>query len=422
MSGFGSRDEAADGRMAASKLTHYLPLVLLYPLRGHSPPVILVVTLLLGLGSRSIVAVVPLIVGTLWAAHYAVGVIEQTSYGHATPPRLTGDALSLADGLTWSALIAPALLLALYLKEHGPATWLLAFLMPAHWIALATTRSLVAACHPLRLLQIIAVTGAAYVGACSLLIGAALLGEWLTTHVSSLLLIAAWLYLLVAACHLLGYVAYQRHERLGIGVHVVRPSRARELEAEQSRRLDALLRQLAVLHAERNDQAAATLMLGTAPGPADARHFHELLYERLKAIPARGLALTQAARMITFLLDRKLLDRALEIFDNAFDLDPRFRTESALHLPALAERALDTRQSALFDRILASGQAAFDGDPALRLLDRVRVRKLMELDHDETAARAALASLGEFDGHPQAAELRAYSRALAGPSTREDPR
>jgi hypothetical protein len=416
--------------MSASNLTAYLPRILLYPLRGHCPPVILLVTLLLGIGSRSIVALVPLIVGVLWAAHYAVRVIESTSYGHASPPRLTGDALMLTDAMTWSALAAPALLLVLHLQAPGVAVMLLAALLPAHWIALATTRSLLAASHPLRLLHIIGVTGVAYVGSCALLIGAALLGRWLSAHVSSLLVVAAWLYLLFAACHLLGFVAYHRHERLGLGVHVVRPSRERELDDEQTQRLDALLAQITVLRTRRDNEAAAQLIHDTAPGPADARRFHEELYERLKAIPARGLALTQAARMIPFLLDRKQADRALEIFENALDLDADFRCESPLHLPPLAERAFETRQTRLLGRLLESAAESFADDPALKLLDGVHVRKLMELDRDETAARDLLASLGDFEGHPRATELGAYARVLAvgtaprtmGPPGESEPR
>lgn len=413
MTGFGAQDEAADRRMASSHLPAYLPRILLYPLRGHGPPVILLVTLLLGLGSRSIVALVPLIVGVLWAAHYAVRVIETTSYGHASPPRLTGDALMLTDAMTWSALLAPALLLALYLKAGILATAPLAALLPAHWIALATTRSLAAASNPLRWLQIVAVTGPAYVGACVLLIGAALLGGWLSAHISNLLLIAAWLHLLFAACHLLGFVAYHRHERLGIGVQVIRPTRERERDAEQAARLEALLARITALHDKRDDEAAARLMHETPPGPADARRFHEDLYERLKAIPARGLALTQAARMIPFLLDRKLVDRALEIFENALDLDARFRCESALHLPPLAARALETRQTTLLGRLLESARASFAGDAALKLLDGVHLRWLMDLNRDEPAARLVLAGLGDLGGHPLEAELRTYARVLA---------
>ena len=413
MDGFGAHDPQADRRMAASTLAAWLPQVALYPLRGHCAPVILLVALLLGIGGSSITALVPLIVGSLWTAHYAVRVIETTSYGHATPPRLTGDALSLTDGFTWSALVAPALLLVLHLEGARIAVWVLAALLPAHWIVLATTRSLVAASHPAQLVSAIGATGAVYAAVCAMLVGAALIGDWMSRHVPGFLLIGTWLYLLFAGCHLLGFVAYQRHERLGIGVQVERPTVAREREAEQARRLDVLLGEIAALHAAGQDEAAAQRMRDTLPGPADARRFHEELYDRLKSIPARGLALTQAARMIAFLIDRRLLDRALEIHENALDLDSRFRAESVLHLRPLAERALETRQAALLSRLLDCAQASFAGDAALRLLDSLRIRLHLELERDEVAARAALEALGNLDGHPNAAELRTYARVLA---------
>lgn len=410
---FGIEDEDGDRRMVASSLSGYLPRVWVYPLRGHSPPVILLITALLALGSAGLVALVPLIVGVLWTAHYAVRVIEHTSLGRATPPRLTGEALMLADGFTWSALFLPGVLIALYLSGERLAFGVLLLALPAHWIALATTRSLVAACHPLRLLHIAAVTGSAYLIVCGLLAGSALLGQWLAGQLASVLLIALWLYLLVAACHLLGFVAYLRHERLGIGVQVRRPSRTDELEAEQAHTLDTLVQAIRTLHAIPDDAAAARLMLSTLPGSTDARRFHEDLFDRIKAIPARGLALTQAARLITFLLDRKLADRALEIFESAVDLDSRFQVESALQLAPLAERALLNRRRALIERVLDNARSQFAADPAIRLLDRVQVQTLFEIDRNEDAARAALTALGDFSGHPHAADLRTYDRILS---------
>lgn len=414
-------DRAADMRMVASTLGSWLPQALLYPLRGHGPLTILLITLLLGLGLRGLVTLIALILGTLWAAHYAIRIIEHTSLGHATPPRMTGDALMLANRMTWSALLAPALLLTLYLRDLHAAFWPLALLLPAHWIALGTTRSLIAACHPLRLLQIVALSSPTYLAVCALLAGAAWLGQWLHHEMGSLLLIAIWLYLLFAGCHLLGFIAYLRHERLGVGVQVPRPTPTQALEREQAARLDSLIEQLRPLHAARQFEAAAKAMLGVVPGPADARRFHEQLYERLKAMHARGLALTQAARMIAFLLDRKLVDRALEIFENALDLDPRFRVESALHLPPLAERALESRQHALLARLLASAEAQFAGDPALRLLDLVRVREAFDHRRDEAAARALLAGIGPLESHPNRAALLAYTQALAVPRTPQAP-
>lgn len=408
----GTHDAAADRRMSTSSLSAYLPWVWVYPLRGHGPPVILLISLLLGLGSASLVALVPLIVGVLWTAHYAVSVIGHTSQGHATPPRLTGDSLMLADGLTWSVLFLPGVLIAVYLGGHPVVVWVLLPALPAHWIVLATTHSLPAACHPVRLVRVAWVTGPAYLAVCLLLAGSVLVGKWFGSRLSSLLLIAAWTYLLVAACHLLGFVAYLRHERLEMGVHVRRPSRTDDLEAEQARTLDTLVQAIRTLHSAHDDDAAARLMLMVLPGPADARRFHEDLFERIKAIPARGLALTQAARLITFLLDRKLADRALEVFESAADLDPRFEVHSAFQLAMLADRAFQNRHRALIERILLNARSRFADDPAIRLLDRAWIRTLVEIDRDEAAARTALLSMGDLDRHPHSADLRPYARIL----------
>jgi hypothetical protein len=409
---FGIEDDDADRRMVTSTLAGYLPQVGIYPLRGQAAPVILLITFLLGIGTTSLLALLPLIVGVSWTAHYAVRVIERTSLGRATPPRLTGESLMLTDGLTWSTLLLPAALLALHFGGHRAIVGALLLVLPAHWVALATTRSLLAACHPVRLWHIVRVIGPAYVDVCLLLAGSVLLGQWFSARLPGLILIAVWLYLLVATCHLLGFMAYLRHERLGYGAQVRRPSRADDLEAQQARTLDTLIQGVRTLHAARDDAAAARLMLSVLPGPADARSFHEALFERIKAIPARGLALAQAARLISFLLDRKLADRALDVFESALDLDPRFEVQSAFELVALAERALMNRQRRLIDRILENAQSRFAHDPAIRLLDRIRIRTLVEIDRDEASARALLASIGDLQAHPHSADLQTYARIL----------
>lgn len=392
----------------------YLPRVLLYPLRAHAPPTILLITLMLGFGSGGLVGLPLLVIGALFLAHYAIRVIEQTSLGHATPPRLTGEALMLADGFTWSALLAPGLLLSLHFRGADAVLALLAMLLPAHWTALATTRSLASALNPLRWAQIMWVTGPGYLAVCVLALAAVLAGRWLSAQFSSLLLVGVWLYLLFAGCHLLGFLAYHRHERLGVGVQVERPQQRRErtLALEQAQRIEQLVADISVRQTAGDPDAAAKLLLDAVPGAADARQFHELLYERLKHAQLRGPALTQAARMIAFLMDRKLAGRALEIFENALDRDDRFQPESPLHYPPLAEHALETRQYALLSRLLGSAVERFPDDPALRLLDLVRLRERYDHQRDEAGARALLADLGDLDRHPQGAALRGYAQAL----------
>lgn len=399
--------------MAASRgVVAYLPQILLYPLRGAGPPIILVITILLVFGTGGLAGLPLLIVGTIWLAHYAIRVIEQTSLGHARPPALGGEALYLSDLYTWSAMLAPALFVLLWWHGQLVVFTVLALLLPAHWMALATTRSLAAACHPLRLLQIVMVSGPAYLAIGLVGVAAAGVGRWLAAWVDLPLRVGAWLYLLIAACHLLGFVAYQRHERLGIGVQVPRPTREREQAREQQQRLDRLMRDLEQDLAQGRRVEGRQRLLDSLPGPADAHRFHEALYERLKLAPMQGLALTQAARMISFLLDRKLLDRALEVFENALDLDERFRLESPLQLPALAERALLTRQLLLFARLLRTAAARYAGDPALRLLDPLRVREALDIRQDDAAARALLCRMGDLDQHPCAEVLKGCALAL----------
>lgn len=413
--GIDDRDPLADPRMAASSALAYLPRFLLYPLRGHAPLTILCVTLLLGLGLRGPAALFAGILGCWWAAHYAVRVIEHTSYGHARPPRLDGEALMFGQPLTLAALALPMGLIALHLQGHAVAFWTLALLAPAHWIVLATTRSPLAALHPLRLLRAIVVTGSGYVAACGLLVACALLGQGLANHLSSLLLIGIWLYLLIGACHALGFLAYQRHERLGLGVRVARPTRDAHAQVEQQRRVDALLNALRADLVAGRQAAAAERLWQAAPGPGDPRAFHEALYDGLKGLSARGLALTQAARMIGFLLDRRDLDRALWIFENALDLDARFRPESVLQLPVLAEHAWRTRQFDLLHRLFEVADRHFGKDPALRLLDGLRLRDSLDRRGDETTARRVLDRAGPLDRHPLRTELEGYARALARP-------
>lgn len=405
-------DPDADQRMVRTSVPAYLPQVLLYPLRGHCPPVILLGAVFIGFGSLSLLAIVALIVGLSLVTHYAIRILENTSQGHARPPMLTIEAIQLSDGFTWSALAAPAALLALSANGQDGIALLLALFVPAHWIALATTRSFVAACNPLRWLHILWVTAPSYGLACAFALGAHALGHWAQSELSSFLVIGVWLYLLFAGCHLLGFVAYHRHERLGVGVQIERPTEERARFAEQSERLDTLIQGIERCLSQRDPEGAAKLLFETPPGPADARLFHEELYDRLKTRRFAGLALAQAARLITCLLEKRLLARAAEVLENAFDLDARFRPEQARELSALAAYAIDHGPPGLRDRIFQCRSRHFADDPAAEPIDVIQLRDLIELRKDREAARKVLEKLGDFSTRDDANTIRIYAREL----------
>jgi hypothetical protein len=417
-----ARSDAADARLAATPaLWAYLPWILAYPLRGHALAVLLMIVLFVRLGSQNMMGIPLLAIIAIWSLHYLLNVIARSAAGRALPPPMSANVVFLDAAKTFKSLLLPALVIsaAAALERHGQrhgavaVLTLGAFVLPAYFLLLAFSDKLFTAINPLQWLQVIAVTGLPYLASCGLLALAVSAWLWLSSALGLTLIVAAGVYLTLMIGHLLGTVAYHRHERLGIDVEVHHPEEQRREQDAKDKLAGLLLR---IEHSlRRNDaEGAERTLLAEQDDSGNPRLFHELLFERLLALGDARLIHAQGRRLLSLLLREKRSPRALEVYEICCDRHPRFEPASAQELAALATTALSLDYHELFAQLLADLQARYASDPAITAVLLEQAHYLCERKHDDAAALAILRPLLQQSQHPLHAKIASLARALGG--------
>lgn len=407
-------DRLADRQLAGTpRLTAYWPDVLRYPLRGYAPWVLLLATPMVWqcvslmqvffspvLDGRAVsfVRLLPALVITgVLLLYYLLRIVEHTAEGHGLPPRLDGAALTNGWTVLVQVLLYPALLLMLCAKLESTVaveifTALALWFWPAHFLILASERELPRALNPLRWLQVMLTLGRAYFLLWLALWGSVLLMRELGDRFYGAGICAVGLYLIFALCHLLGYMAYHRHQALGLRVGVRDPV-AEDMEQEQARRLDLALKRSRDGLQAGDQQAAIAALLAVPPGPANVLAFHEDLLARLHVRGETELIQAQARRMITFHLNAKRSERALEIYESCLHRDRYFEVETPSQWLPLASAALAQKFEALFERIVRHALAEHPAHAVALDLQVLRIRHCLDTQHDEEQARKWLEPL-----------------------------
>jgi len=416
------RDPIADRRMADTRsLLAYLPRILLYPLTGHAPGALLLFTVCLWIGLQHVAGAALVAIAAPWVFHYAEGVIDRSANGQATPPRFGGDMIFLGSNwrafrpLVGAGLAAGAWFLA---RAQGPAAELLAlalaaFLFPAFLLVLTVTNSLLAALNPLQLLPAIAGVGRAYLALCLLLAAAAAAIVHSANGALQFGTVFAAVYLWLVTCHLLGYVAYHRGDRLGLRVtiHTAPTEAARRME-EQGERLAVALRNVDAALNRKDLDGAARALCADPGGPADVRLYHEELFEQVQRRRRVELVHLQGQRLITRLLHEKRVERALEIAETCFDAHRDFQPEHAGQAVTLAAAALQARRIGLFERLTHDAAARYADTPTAASLLFLTAQYWCDVRRDDGRAKEILGPLLAQTAHPQHRQFAAYAKAI----------
>ena len=422
-------DPEADELMVSTPQTwRYLPKLVYYPLRGYAMPVVVTLGLGLWLAGYAGPFGMPLsgvMLGFL--GYYSMNVVQRTALGHAIPPPLGSEALFQGERLRLLALIAyiggSATAAILASRAGHPAYAALigvaaVYFLPAFLANLVLQQSLAGAVNPINLLQFVFFTGIPYLVACLALAGVGYLVVLLSGHVGEAVLLVALVYGLVFVCHMVGYVAYHQHDKLGIAVHVARPTaESRALEAQQER-LAAILAQMDK-HLDAHDPHAARDVLLAESGAdlINPRSFHEELFEGLRQRHQDALSLLQGERLIQLLVKEKRFPRALDIWEHGLDLAKDFVPGPPALVGPLAEQALREKRLKLFARIDLAVQARRPaGEEAVCLLF-LKAQALVDQKQDAAALALLtplLAQLAAHGTHPWAPRIQALHRALQG--------
>ena len=420
------RDDEADARMArAGGVLAYLPWILRYPLSGFCGPVVLMITLFITLAMKSTMILpagipdtgLPLLMITLiWTIYYLMRVIQHTARGYATPPPMTGEVIYLTGG--FKPVLLPALAATAYLALRSAyparAQALLAaaaFVMPAYLFVLATEENLLQALNPLRWLQLIAVTGLAYLLP-GLLFSAGVAGLlWVSSSAGITLLVAGLCYLLFMTAHLLGYLGFRRHRQLGLHIEVRHPDEVAR-EREQADRLASLLVRIENCLQNKDEPGAAREIEAEPGGPVNVRGFFEDLFQSMQARGTTYVQHSAGRRLIAVLLREHRAERALEVAETCLNKNMHFEPQDSAQLETLARQALDGRYYGLFERLLRDIEQRYPGQAIVVSAQFMRAQYQAEHRNDEAAALALLQPLLAHTGHPQHARIAAYARAM----------
>lgn len=422
------RDDEADARLARTpQVLAYLPWILRYPLSGNCLGVIVMLSLFGALSLKSSMVLPPplpdtglplLVITSIWTLFYLMRVIECSAQGYATPPPMGADVVYLSPLLIFRILLLPALYLnaALWLAPQYPAApslfgALAALTVPVYWLILATEDDLAAALNPLRGIAVVLTLGWPYMLACGLLTLLVLMlqtlwGSWATAP-----LIALAAYLLYASCHLLGYLAYHQHQRLGLQVAVRHPDEVAR-EREQKDRIDALLVRIENCLLNHDERGAAREIEAETGGPVSVRQSFEDLFTRLLSRGTPLLQHTAGRKLITALLAEQRKERALEVAETCLNKNAHFEPATVLELEQLARQALAGKYLQTFERLLHHLDERYPGDPFLITAQFLRAQARAEQQNDEAGALALLQPLLAHTRHPLHSRIAGYARAL----------
>ena len=416
-------DPEADQLMVGTEsVWAYLPQLLRYPLRGYALNIVVMMGAWIWLcGFAGIFGIPAASILFGWMGHYFMGVVAQTASGHAIPPPLGTEVLFQGDKLRLAFLvmyITAVLSFTVSLAHTAHANYALlvfalgVFLLPAFIACLALEPTALHALNPLTLLTFVMHTGVPYVLACLLMAAIGFLAVVFAGHVSGIFTGMLTIYLLMFACHLVGFIAYHHHEDLNLAVSVAKPTEESRAVEAQAERVKALLAKVdASLQAKDPHAARDALLAEHSAGLINPRLYNEDVFEALRGRHEDALSLVQGVRLIQALMREKRVGRALDICEQCLDISAQFTPEPAELVLPMAEEVVRTSRLKLFDKLVAAVSARWPDSDAAGAVQFLKARLLAEQKQDD-AARALLAPLVARESHPWRARIMALKAAL----------
>jgi len=341
---------------AATPFWHALPRIAGYPLRGVAAVMLGAMVVLEWLSGLPVLGWAIALFAKVLAFKYVLEIVRDTADGHLDPPEFGSDLdSSLAIALILVQLLALALLILTSMYMGVAMVWVvllaMAMALPAVLMSLAIDGQLGAALNPLNWLHLAARLGTPYFAvaittALTLLLGslaAGLLTSALPAPWGRLIAAAGFHWALFASAHLLGYLIFQYHERLGFI-----PGRQQEQAPELPRNRDQIALAAAEALVEAGDPAAARALLAeNIRDRAVASALHQRYRRLLDRQHHRDVLLAHGRNWLHQLIEEREMRRAGELAAECLALSDDFQPLIADDLLAVSAFAARSGQSQL---------------------------------------------------------------------------
>jgi hypothetical protein len=414
-----------DGYMqSVTSVRKYWREVARYPLY----PQALLTTVLLGMLPWAAtygnwIGVLGALLGIGFLAQYLIGVVQETALGHAHPPSMFEEIVAQPGYLRLVLLLA---YIGIFAALAGLMLWsgfpLLIYLvlgvgigmLPVFVAVIAVVDDFREAGNPFRLRHFIFKTEGGYFALGLPMIGLIWIGYASGGGIVALACFLLASYLLIALCHVLGFVGCHSYAELNAETAWLKQGEETRRRNVQHDTLKILLAEIDTLTRSGDPRTACDIMFREHSGLSNPLQFHDDLYQALRTRDHDVLTMVQGKRLIHMLMQAKHVGRALTVYEQCLDISTFFKPWDMNGVLKLAESALQERRLSCFDKIVTSIVLQYPDGPETITLQFRRARYLAEVVKDESAALAALRPLLSAESHPLYPQINALHRALNG--------
>ncbi|MDX1454658.1 MAG: hypothetical protein R3217_04295 [Gammaproteobacteria bacterium] len=408
-------------------LFRYLPRILWYPLRGSALWFTFGNTSLIVVFGTNILGLLVLVVAISALLQFLLLVVRETASGRGDPPRMSSmESVGFSKG---TALLVGIALFAvtLNLSADAPdmvvvfANLLLLAAAPIILLQLAVTDRFSLAFSPDRIFTALANAGLPYLVFLAMMIGSgwfatellsgradsfvATTGQLVTaTGFGTLMVVCFFVWLLIALCHYLGFIALHRYERMGLDSKLFNTREVEEVEPDVLAEVDRFL--------ANNNIEAAHFALGHLAAELPAAIAIEVLDELEKRRAWDALRHYTEVLLSRLLRDERE-DAGVDVLLRMLRHFQTLKTRSADEWLRLTRAAWRLRPDNGFEMLAALAPQRFPNDPILLDVALLKANHLVDRKKDPQAALKVLEPFLAETGHPRHARLLALRDALS---------